>query len=225
MPLVLAVADESLHEKLAETALGRADVEWLEAPDPEAGFETAATRQPRLVIVALGEEAAEALVRRLRDDERTRTASVVVVLPFALPPIEHALRLAGANAVLSGRPDPFHWDHTLEALLHVPSRSAVRIPVLFWTWFRLGDEPARQGRVLNLSEHGLLLESPQPMDLGTRIEARLTLAEAGPDLSVIGEVVREAGGEERRWLYGVVFRRLNDELRASLQRFVRTAAR
>jgi len=223
MPAVLYVAAEDRRPELSSTVLGRADLEWVAERDSEAAVTAASACLPSLVIVALGERAAsESLVRRLRENERTRPLPVVVLLQAPLPPDEEALRAAGADAVLTGSPDPFRWDQVLDTLLHVPSRGAVRIPVLFWTWFRLGDEAPRQGRVLNLSAQGMLLEAPQELETGTRIEAQLQVPRA-QEVTVVAEVVRDAGSTEGRWLYGLVFRGLTEEARRQLEAFVREA--
>ena len=221
MQRVLVVSPDDLRAELSRTVLGRGEVELLSAPNPDAGLEAACASQPGLVIVALGERAAaEALVRRIREDERTRHVGVVVLLPSFLPPEEEALRRAGANQVLSGRPDPFRWDEALDALLRVPARREVRIPVHFWVWFRFGDEKASQGRALNLSRHGMLLETGAPVEIGTRFEAQLKLAGGRGDLSVVGEVVRDAGVVSGHCHYGVVFRDLGDDTRSRLEAFL-----
>lgn len=218
---VLVVSPDDLRPDLQKTVLGRGDVELLLAPNAQAGFEAACARRPVLVIVALGGRAgAEALVGRIREDQLTRHVGVVVILPSFLPAEEEALRRAGANKVLSGRPDPFRWDEALDVLLRAPARRAVRIPVQFWVWFRFGDEEPSQGRVLNLSRHGMLLETTQPVEIGTRFEAQLKLPDGRGDLKVVGEVVRDAGAGSDQWHYGVVFRNLGDEVGSRLEAFL-----
>lgn len=223
MPAVLYVAEEDRRPELSKTVLGRADIEWLSERSADTALATASARLPALVIIALVDRAvSESLVRRLRQDTRTRHLPVVVVLPSPLPPDEEALRAVGADAVLAGAPDPFRWNQVLDTLLNVPSRGGVRIPVLFWTWFRLGDEEPRKGKVLDLSAQGMLLETPHEVELGTRIEAKLTLP-LGREVTVVAEIVRDAGSRQDRWLYGLVFRGLAEEPRRQLEAFVREA--
>ncbi len=219
---VLVVSPTDDLSEFARTVLGRAGVECVTAPDAESGFRLACECQPRLVVVALGDRAVcEALVRRLRQDSGTRRMGLVAVLPAPLPPDEEALRQAGANAVLAGRPDPFRWDQTLERLLEVPSRRSVRLPVRFWTWFHIGDEAPCEGRVLDIGENGMLLESPVEMELATRLEAQLTLPD-GQELVLIGELVRAAGHGEKGPLYGVCFRNPSPQTQRQLAAIVRS---
>jgi CheY-like chemotaxis protein len=222
--LVLVISARDLRSELSGTVLGRSGIEWLAAPDLEQGLLAAHARPAELVIVAVGApDAAAPCVERLRADGRTREARIVVLLESALPPDAERLRAAGANAVLGGQPDPFLWDTTLDSLIRVPSRRVIRLPVRFWIWFRLGDDPPVYGRVLNLSTAGMLLESPRPLDLGTRLDAQLELSDGREDFTLLGEVVREAGGEDGAWRYGVAFKSLADEPRRRLDAFVNAA--
>jgi CheY-like chemotaxis protein len=223
--LVLVVSPRDLKEDLQTTVLGGKDVEWLHETSPDAAVAVVAAQRPRLVIVSLSaQEEAVSLVRRLRKDDGAHEAMVVVLLPSGLPSDQARLGAAGANAVLTGRPDPFRWDATLERLLHVSPRRAVRLPVRFWLWFRVGneDEPV-DGRILNVSTGGMLLESPKPVEIGTRIEAQLQLKDGREDVSVVGEIAREAGSEDGRSLYGVAFKGLGEEAHRRLQAFVDAA--
>jgi CheY-like chemotaxis protein len=221
MPTVLVVSPDDLESDLKKTVLGRGGIELLAASDATAGIEAALRDAPKLVIVALGDrDAAESFVRRLREHERTREMSVAVLLPSYLPPDEAALREVGANALLSGRPDPYRWDDALDKLLKVPARRAVRIPVRFWVWFRFpGDEP-NEGRALDLSPHGMLFESARELEVGTRFEAQFRLFAGTAELTLVGEVVREAGSRDGRLLYGVRFHNASPEVLMQLEAFV-----
>jgi CheY-like chemotaxis protein len=222
MPKVLIVSGTDMRAELAPTVLGRREIEWVLASDSEAGFEKARSEQPKLVIAALNELGqTEAFLRRIRQDEATREVGLVVVVAAVRPPNEEAFGPAGANAVLSGRPDPFLWNEALETLLRVPWRRQVRISVRFWVWFHFSDdEPPIQGLALNLSVHGMLLETSHPVDIGAKLEAKFQLHESARPISVIGQVVRAAGTAEGQWRYGVEFTSLNGDDRERLRGFV-----
>jgi c-di-GMP-binding flagellar brake protein YcgR len=96
----------------------------------------------------------------------------------------------------------------------------VRLPVRFWLWFRVGEDAPLHGRILNLSTRGMLLETKQPAEIGTRLEAEFHLADGREDLHVVGEIVREAGSEEGRSLYGVAFKSVGEEYSRRLQAFI-----
>jgi CheY-like chemotaxis protein len=222
MPKVLIVSGTDIRAELAPTVLGRREVEWVLAPDPEAGFEKARSEQPKLVIVALNELGhTEAFLRRIRQDEATRQVGLVVLSAALRPQDEEALRQAGANAVLSGRADPFLWNEALDTLLRVPWRRQVRISVRFWVWFHFSDDDQPiQGRALNLSLHGMLLETSEPVDIGAKIEAQFQLHDSARRITVIGQVVRAAGAADGQWRYGVQFTSLHGDDRDRLRAFV-----
>ncbi len=222
--LVLLVSPQDLQSEFQATVLGGKDVEWLHEASLDAAVAAVAARRPTLVIVSLGgPEQAAAFVRRLREDNSAHAAMVVVLLPAGLPSDQARLGAAGANAVLTGRPDPFRWDATLERLLHVSPRRAVRLPVRFWLWFRVGEDEPFDGRILNVGTGGMLLETARPVEIGTRIEAQLQLRDGREDVSVVGEIVRDAGSEDGRSLYGVAFKGLGEQAQRRLQAFVDVA--
>ncbi len=105
----------------------------------DAGYEAARSVQPSLLIVdAGGHEEALAFVRRMRKDPVVRSTGIAVFLQAPTIREEEALRLAGANIVLSGEVDPVLWDRRLEEILNVPYRRDARIPVRFKVWSRAG---------------------------------------------------------------------------------------
>jgi CheY-like chemotaxis protein len=222
MPKVLIVSTTDIRAELASTVLGRSEIEWVLAPDPEAGFEKACSEQPKLVIAALNELGqTEAFLRRIRQDEATHHVGLVVLAATLPPQDEESLLQAGANVVLSGRADPFRWNEALETLLRVPWRRKVRISVRLWVWFRFSsDEQPIQGRALNLSVHGMLLETSQPLEIGAKFEAQLQLHDGAREITVIGQVMRESGAADGQWRYGVEFVSLRGDGRDRLWAFV-----
>ena len=104
---VLIVAARDLTPQLGDTVLWRSDIERVFSPSPEAALETLPTLGARLVVMDT-ENANGALrfVEDLRRDPLTRGVSIAVLGRALTLMDEDALRVAGANLVLSGRVEP-----------------------------------------------------------------------------------------------------------------------
>ncbi|HET7295326.1 MAG TPA: PilZ domain-containing protein [Vicinamibacteria bacterium] len=220
-PRVLIVASRDLTSHLGDTLLWRSDIERVFSPSPEAALETLPTLGARLVVVDT-ESANGALrfVESLRRDPLTRRVSVAVLGHTLTVEDEDALRVAGANLVLSGRVEPKVWDGRLDELLRVPRRREVRVPVLCEAWTSIGHEPPVEGWALNLSVRGALLEMDFPLDLGTSIALTLHLPGEGAEIKCVARVVREAGGSEGRFWTGVEFLILRGDGRERIHRLI-----
>ncbi len=220
-PRVLIVASRDLTPHLGDTLLWRSDIERVFSPSPEAALETLPTLGARLVVMDT-ESANGALrfIEHLRRDPLTRGVSVAVLARTLSLQDEDALRVAGANLVLSGRVEPSVWDGRLDELLRVPRRREVRMPVLCEAWSAIGNEPPLEGWALNLSMRGALLEMEVPLDLGTSVALTLQLPGAGSEVKSVARVVREAGGSEGRFWSGVEFLILRGDGRERLQTFI-----
>src|SRR5262245_20775014 len=180
MPRVVIVASADLTPELGDTLLWRADNTRVFAPSHEAVLDAVRAVAPSLVIVDGSDtRASSALVARLRAGPDTREISLIVLSRSRAPEDEQALREAGANLVLSGHVDPALWDSRLEELLHVAPRREVRVPVLFEVSSRLAREAEPvEAWALNVSVHGVLLETSEAVDAGTRLDLRFALPPA-----------------------------------------------
>lgn len=224
MHTILVVSRDDLRPQLAKTVLGKSNVDFLLARDPEAAWQTARDHRIRLAILALPDHAqSEALVRRLRGDEATRGAGVLVGLPRATPVEEEAVRRAGASMVLVGPIEPFLWNEPLERLLNVASRRAATIPVRFWVWYRLSEEEAPvRCLALNVSVHGMLLETDAALEVESdaRLEVEFVLPGRDFPLRCLARVARDAGSEGSRHRLGIEFVGLSAEARERIAAFV-----
>jgi hypothetical protein len=164
-------------------------------------------------------------VEKLRRDSLTRGVSIAVLGRNLSMKDEEALRVAGANLVLSGQVEPGACNGRLDELLSVPRRREVRVPVLCEAWSSIGDEPPFEGWVLNLSMRGALVEMEVPLDVGTTIALALQLPGAVAEVRSMARVVREAGGSEGRFWSGVEFLILRGDGRERLVRFLGDAPR
>ena len=223
MPKVLVVSPRDLQPELGDTILWRGAVERVFVPSPAAAVEVVRTVAPHMVVVdGVEVETVSSFIRTLRADPSTRSLSVAVLSRSASLADEEAFRRAGANAVLSGHLDPFLWDDRLEELLNVPPRRQARIPVRSEVWSRFAPEDdGMEGLGLNISLHGLLLETNEPIDLGTKLDLSFNLPDGDQrPLLALGQVVRDATPREGLPRCGVEFLILRGTGRERIRNFV-----
>ena len=194
MPRVLIAAPPDLIAELDRSILRRSGVERVLALHPEHAFEAVRTSRPDMVI--LGETEGSdtcALLRRLRADAATRTVSLAVI--SRKPPTqkeEAELRRAGANVVLAGEMVPEMSEESIDMLLDVPLRREAKVPVRFVVWSHVGpDNPPMEGVSHNVSVRGLLLETPEPVEIGSKLELSFQLPGEPEEIRAVGKVVRE----------------------------------
>jgi hypothetical protein len=77
-----------------------------------------------------------------------------------------------------------------------------------WRWL---------GQAVDLSSRGMLLEVPELLPMRTRLELQFQPLPGGPEISVMGEVVRSAVDPEHRRLVGVCFAVVRKEARLALR--------
>ena len=221
MPAVLIVAPSDLTSELGRTVLWRSGIERAFAGDPQAGFEAARSLAPSLVVLdAATVEEAVSFMRRLRADPETRPTAIAVLSHSHED--EDRLREAGANVVLPGRVDPALWDSRLQELLSVPPRLEARIPVRMQAWYTgfVSGKEAIEGATINLSVRGALLETTDPLDVGSKLDMTFRLPGSDAEIRVVGQVAREAESSHGRPRSAVKFLVLRDDARQRLRDFV-----
>ena len=219
---VLLACPHDLPAELGRTILARAGVQRVDVPDLDAAWTAARALRPALVIVDGRDHLpAERLVRRLRGDGETRNTAIVVLSDAPTLEEEEALRRAGANVVFPGRVDPELWEARLDELLNVPRRRATRLDVVLDTWSgQPAPHPRSPGVALNISLHGILLETDEPLAVGAKVDLSFRLPDVPDELKVVGQVVRDAGAAGGRRRYGVRFVVLRGEARDRIHEFV-----
>jgi hypothetical protein len=222
MTKVLIVAGAELTAVLERTVVWRSDVRRLFAPDLAGAFEAACNALPKLVILdgAPQDEVVEVL-RRFRADGLTRKMSLAVLRRSATVPEVEALRRAGANVVFAGDALPYLWDAWLEELLEVPRRRVVRVPLRLdvWSRFETAAEPLF-GSIVDISVKGMLLETGEPIEVGTKLDLSFRLPGDPTDLRVVAQVIRQEAGEEGRTRAGVEFVIVREVVRDRIRAFV-----
>lgn len=221
MPRVLIAAPPDLIAELDRSILKRTGVERVLALRPEHAFEAVRTSKPDLVILGESEGSDTcALLRRIRADPATRAASLAVI--SRLPPSqadEANLRRAGANVVLTAEMVPEMSEESIDQLLDVPLRREARVPVRFVVWSHVGpDNPPMEGRSINVSVRGLLLQTPEPVDIGSKLEISFRLPDDDVEIRAVGKAVREHPWGEKQ--IGVEFLILRDAARDRIRAYV-----
>lgn len=228
MPKVLIVSSVDLAPELGKTILWRSDIERVFAPNAH-GLEAARSVLPRLVVLEETDLAsALSFIKGLRGDEATRSVSLVVLSRATSLSLseEESLRDAGANVVLAGEADPAIWDSRLEELLSVPRRLEARIPVRFEVWSHLAPEgDAVEAAAINISVRGILIESAEPLDWGTKLEVSLKLPGMATEMRVVGQVVREEETSDGRFRSGIEFLIPRGEALDTIRAFVESETR
>jgi DNA-binding response OmpR family regulator len=220
MARALICAEVDLAPDLAATVLGREGTERLQATSYEQARMMAVAARPELVLVDRNLPRAAALVSALRLDAATRRASIAVLSAGEFDAVELELLDAGANAVLRRPPGP-EWDERLTGLLAVPVRREARIPVSFRVQALLSSSDSVRATALNLSRHGLLLETRLgALTVGEEVDLQVALPGHEDPMAAGGRVVREAGPGR----FGVQFLELAEPLRQHIDAFVVGAA-
>lgn len=222
MPRVLIAAPPDLIAELDRSILKRSGVERVLALHPENAFEAIRTSRPDLVI--LGETEGNdtcALLRRIRADPATRNVSLAVISRVPPSQAEEAeLRHSGANVVLTGEMVPDMSEESIDQLLDVPLRREARMTVRFVVWSHVGpDNPPLEGRSINVSVRGLLLQTPEPVDIGSKLELTFRLPDDDVEIRAVGKAVREHPWGEGKQI-GVEFLILRDAARDRIRAYV-----
>jgi PAS domain S-box-containing protein len=196
--LVVVISPVDVSGDLGLTVLWRSDVQRVMVTTVEAAIEVARVRHATMFVVGGIEPAvAGEWLRRLRADAATRSSALAVLCPLDALEQGGSLRGAGANIVLPTPVDPEVWDGRLDRLLRVPRRRSTRIPVRLTVWSRRSADPEPiEGVMLNVSANGMLLETAEPLPVGTRFDLSFRLPRDLSEVHAIGRVVREVAEVE-----------------------------
>jgi CheY-like chemotaxis protein len=212
MPIVLICSPSAADADLAHTLLWRHDVERHQASGYEQALSLAVAASPDLTLIDRELPRALELMRALRNDAKTRRTSLVVMAKGDFDPSEVELLEAGANAILR-LPAQAEWDERLDRLLNIPARREARFDVAFTVEATFDGETA-SGIALNLSAHGLLLETKAGLKAGDWLAFRFPLPRA--TVSGRGRVVRLAGAGR----FGVYFESVEADGRAHVEAYI-----
>jgi hypothetical protein len=213
------VSHNDLETPLRGTMLGRRNVRCVQARDLDAVKRATLADKVDIVLVDAALPGAPALVTALREEPLTRGLSIA-----GLGSPEYGLALvelleAGVNAVLPLPPDS-EWDDRLMRLVHVPARKVSRFPVSFAVGAGRGPGEPFTGKALNLSVHGMLLETSFPLAVGDDLRFTFDLPDGRGAVRGTGDVVRL----EPPGCVGVELTSVEDDGRVRIKRFVEVAS-
>lgn len=202
--------------ELGRTVLWRHNVARHFASGVDESLAKAASTHPNIVMVDRDLHDAERLVRRIREDPKTRGLSVVVFATGEFDGADVALLESGANAILRLPPGP-EWDDRLFRLMNVPGRRDTRFDVHLRLELTLGEsEPGFSATGLNLSTNGILIECGRPLQLGNDLIFAFRLPERQDLITGVGTVLRLAPGGR----YGIEVHQIDGEGHRSIREFV-----
>ena len=205
MKTILLVDPSYTRLMFEKTCLGRRGHYIVEAHNGAQGLALARAHRPQLILCSfqLGDMAAAAFCRALRDDPRTRRTSLLLVV--ANEPEETVARVlnAGVNDTLTMPLQNAELDQRLATYLNIESRKSVRVIVQA----RVQSESPHGfslGTSVNVSASGMLLETHGGYAEGTQMELRFFLPGHPRQIEAVSRIVRveERTGES---LYGVRF--------------------
>jgi DNA-binding response OmpR family regulator len=194
--------------------LWREGLQRHEATRVEDALTTAAAARPQLIVIDRRLPRAQELITAIRKNAAVRSCSIVVLARGDFETAEIDLLEAGANAILRFPPGP-EWDERLDRLLKVPARREARVAVQFGVEATHGEESAN-GNALNLSMHGMLLQTTAALSVGDSVTFSFRLPGAFVDGR--GTIVRQAGANQ----YGIFFDALERDGREQIERYVTT---
>jgi hypothetical protein len=204
---------------LGGTILGRQGVLRHVATKPDQARSMVIALRPALILVDRDLPWADRFIAAVREDADTRTLSVAVIARGDFDPGEVALLEAGANAILRFPPGP-EWDDRVPKLMSVPIRKETRFSVHFQVETLSGSGSPEPALALNLSTHGMLVETPAGLSVGESLVLQFKLPDEGDEVRVKARVVRLAATDR----YGVEFEEVGRDERACLGRFLGTLA-
>ena len=211
----VVLSPRNLEADLRETLLWRQNVQRIPATSTEDVQRAVARESADIVIVDSAHPAAAEAAITLRNDPLTREMSIVALGRSEFGSVHVDLLQAGVNAILPLPPGP-DWDDRLMRLVNVPARRVTRFKVdLALEGGRRGGE-LFSGRALNLSVHGLLLESRLGLEVGEDLRLDFDLPGAHGPVHGTGTVVRETSPV----LFGVELTSVEGDGRVRIKRFV-----
>jgi two-component system cell cycle response regulator DivK len=100
---ILYVEDNEVNRRIVRDLLRRTSYRLIEAPDGEAGLETARREQPDLILmdIQLPKVSGIDATRTLRQEPATAATPIIAITSFALAGDEQKAKQAGATAYLA----------------------------------------------------------------------------------------------------------------------------
>jgi CheY-like chemotaxis protein len=218
MAVALICSPMPLDTELGRTLLWRREFVRHWTANPTEAEELAHSERPTIVLVDRDLPWAERMIALLRRDSPGPDMAIVILARGAVRPLEAELMESGADAVLRLPPGP-GWDADFARLVGQPLRRQERLALSLRVDAQVADDLVT-ATILNLSEFGMLVQSPVPLEIGRDIDFSFRLPAGQLPVTGSGRVVREASPTH----FGVEFLVLEAEDRDRIRALVAASA-
>ena len=219
---ILLLDGVRLFLQLEQTLLQRSDYQLFAATSGAEALEIATREDLDLVLLdyVLPDMTGDEVVQRLRADERHADIGIIVVTARGMREHVDKCMAAGCSAFLYKPVTRTTLCNQVQDLLRVPMRRHVRTLVRLQVNAR-NRERFFFGNTVNLSESGMLLETPLELTVGETMSLRFFLPGEEEAMACKARVTRRTPtGRDAEWAYGLSFDELDDAARTRISGFV-----
>jgi len=216
MAIALLCSSDPLDAELARTMLWRRDFVRHHAASLAEAQELVRNERPTIVVVDRDLPWAVRLITLLRRDGSASDLAIVVVARGAARSAESDLVDAGADGVLR-LPPGAGWDTDFARLVGLPLRRQERLALSLRVDTQIADDLVT-ATILNLSECGMLIQCPVPLEVDREIEFSFRLAPTATPITGTGRVVHAASATQ----FGIELLVLEAEDRARIRALLAT---
>ncbi len=220
MKKVLLTRDLHALLERSKTFLDRTDVTAFVADTSDEALTIHRAEHVDLIITRLDlpGTGCEQFCALIREDAALRAVSIIIICGNSPALVERSTRCR-ANLVLPQPIHPLVLTVKAQQLLDIAARQTLRATMCVTVEGRSGDEEI-VCRSLNVSATGMLIESSQQLEVGSRFACQFHLPNA-KRIEVAGKIVRKQQcPDDRVCQYGLMFTEISPETRQVLIDFV-----
>jgi CheY-like chemotaxis protein len=219
---ILLLDGVRLFLQLEQTLLQRSDYQLFAATTGAEALEILERESLDLVLLdyVLPDMTGDEIVRRIRSSERNSEAGIVIVTARGMRDHVDKCMAAGCSAFLYKPVTRTTLCSHVQDMLRVPARRHVRTLVRLQVNAR-NRERFFFGNTVNLSESGLLLETPLELSMGETMSLRFFLPGEEEAVACRARVTRRTPTDRPgEWAYGLSFEELGAGGRERVAGFV-----
>jgi len=222
---ILIVDDAKYFLKQGESFLKRSVCKIFTAGDGVEGLKAVMTERPHIVIMDLkmpnmsGAECCQII----KSHPEYKDLPIIMMANTWDKDAEDKCRLAGCDDFLFKPIKKADFFRTLRKHVHIVERAGHRVPCegkVVYTFNNFRGE----GKVLDISEEGMFINSVYSLDVGAKVDALFKLSPLGDPLKACGKVVRVVSTPDdpsiMRLGMGVKFLETPSEVRRSITKYM-----
>lgn len=220
---ILLLDGVRLFLQLEQTLLQRSDYQLFAATTGAEAMEIIEREKLDLVLLdyVLPDMTGVEVVKAIRASEQNRDAGIVIVTARGMREHVDKCMAAGCSAFLYKPVTRTSLCSHVQEMLRVPARRHVRTLVRLQVNAR-NRERFFFGNTVNLSEGGLLLETPLELSMGETMSLRFFLPGEEEAVACRARVTRRTPTDRPgEWAYGLTFEELGADARERVAGFVR----